>query len=327
MSSIFCFNESLYDSSRWATRTVSVSAPSGTTTASLPATNIFTRNPAQYFERTGIASGDTVTLDISLTLGASPPPLLGNVSAVVGLLNCHSMRESTGALQDTTVRVRESNTAFTGPYDIDETRTIYLGAFQNAANRQAFMVRTGTSGLVAASTAQFKQQGGNEYRQYVRIEITSASGGAWTLRVGRVVMMSGLVCSIRHTPSRGAADESEVVRAYNGYPYMLAKSPLRGYSGTICALTDRQVHGTFLAEDSVNYFHPSINTISRVTGKFGEVCIIERMTEADSSSIWQSSPVFGLLQEGLVAARIDSTQNGSDGIWESDFDVREIPQF
>lgn len=327
MASIFCFNESLYDSSRWATRTVSVSAPSGTTTAALPATNIFTRNPAQYFERTGITSGDTVTLDISLTAATAPPPLLGNISAVIGLLNCHAVRESTGSLLDTTVRVRESSTAFTGPYDIDETRTIYLTAFQSAATRQAFMVRNGTSGLVAASSAQFKQQGGNEYRQYVRIDITCASGSAWTLRVGRVVMMSGLVCTIRHTPSRGSADESEVVRAFNGYPYVLTRSPLRGYSGTICALTDRQVHGTFLAEDSTNYFYPSINTISRVTGRFGEVCVIERMAAPDSSSVWQSSPVFGLLSEGLVASRLESTGDGAEGIWESNFDVKEIPQF
>ena len=157
MSSIFCFNDCLYDASRWATRTVSVSAPSGSDTGTLPATNIFTRNPANYYQRTGIASGDTVTLDISLTVASSPGPPLGNVSAVTGLLNIHTLRESTGSLNDTTVRVRESNTAFTGPYDVDETRTIYLGSFQNAATRQAWMVRDGTSGLFAANSATFRQ--------------------------------------------------------------------------------------------------------------------------------------------------------------------------
>lgn len=327
MSSIFLFNEHLNDSSRWATRSISVSGPSGTDTGALPVTNVFTKNPAQYYQRTGITGGDTITLDLSLANASTPVPLLGNYAAAWGFLNCHSVLESTGSLFDTTIRVRESATAFTGPYTVDQSRTVYLSNLQNAASRQTFMVRSGINSFPAMRSTQFAQQGGNETQAYVRIEISSTAGGTWTLRIGRIVRMTGLMCIVGVNPVRGSGDDSEVSYSFSSYPYVLRKSPVRNYNGAILGLTDRQVYGIFQTEDGTNFFNPSINTIARVTGKSGEVCVIERDSSPAASSIWQNQPVFGLLAEGLVAERTDTTKEGTDSISRVDFSIKEIPQF
>jgi hypothetical protein len=328
-TSILLFNEHLADASRWATRTVTVSG-GGATTAALPATNIFTANPAQVWQRTTIADSDTVVLDVNLIDATAPTPLLGNVGACWGLLNCHAVRESTGELLDLRVRVRESNTSFTSGYVLDKTHDVYLREFQSAAARQTWFLREGSAPLDSASSVIFANRGGNLTTSFVRIEFSMPTLlGTWTLRLGRLVRMSGLVCEINSTPLLAGFDQSEIVRAYSGRPFALAGAQTRRYRGQIVSLTDRQVQGVFLAEPgggTANFFRPAINTIARVAGRAGEVCVIERYTMPDGSSRWQQQPIFGLFEDDLAASRVATTPSG-DGLHTASFSIVESPQF
>ena len=328
-SSILAFNEHIADAARWATRTASTasSLDGGATTSSLPLTNIFTRNPGQYWERVGMAGGDTVVLDVSLNDATAPIPLLGNAGALWGLLNCHAVRVSTGELIDLRVRIRESNTAFTGPYQSDRTHIIYLREFQNAGARQSWFIRDGSSPFEAWTSAGFQNRGGNLTQPFVRIEFNMPTDlGIWTLRVGRLVRMSGLVCTINQQPQRTGSDSSEVVRSFSGFPYALTGSRGRRFRGSALGLTDRQVDGVFFSEDSVNWFRPSVNTLARVAGRSSEVCVVERLALPDSSSRWQQQPVFGLFDSDISANRVTSTLT-NEGVTGLDFEIVETPQF
>jgi hypothetical protein len=326
-TSILAFNEHLADAARWSTRSASVTGGGGTTTAALPLTNIFTRNPAQVWERTGISDSDTVIVDLSLNDATSPTPLLGNAGALWGLLNCHAVRESTGELLDLRVRLRESAAAFTGPYLLDKTHVIYLREFQNAAARQTWFLRDGSTPMDAWTSSGFQSRGGNLTQSFVRIEFSMPTAlGTWTLRTGRLARMSGLVCKIDRRPQREGFDASEVVRSFSGFPYVLAGARGRRYSGQAIALTDRQVDGVFFAENSTTWFRPSVNTIARVAGRSSEVCVVERAAVPDASSRWQQQPVFGLFDQDIVSSRQDNTDT-SEGLSTMDFTIVESPQF
>lgn len=328
-TSILGFNEHIADAARWATRTASTasSSDSGTTTGALPLTNIFTPNPAQYWERVGIDQADTVVLDVNLVDATSPQPALGNNGAIWGLLNCHAVRISTGELIDLRVRIRESTTAFTGTYQLDRTHTIYLREFQNASPRQTWFLRDGVSPFDAWTTSAYQNRGGNLTQPFVRIEFSMPTAlGPWTLRVGRLARLSGLVCKITAQPRRAGWDQSEVVRSFSGYPYLLIGSRGRRYSGNVVALTDREVDGVYVGEDMANRFAPSVNTIARVAGRSSEVCVIERAALAETSSRWQQQPVFGYFDQDVVATRIENTPDGG-GLSTLEFDVVETPQF
>lgn len=327
-TSILGFNEHVADASRWATRTASVSfTAGGTTTAGMPITNIFTPNPSQVWQATGISNPfpgpNPVTIDVQLNNATNPVAIFNNVAGVWGLLNLSGTLESTGTLIDLQVRIQESGTAFTGPYEYDRTQTLYLQQFQSAAARQLWFYRR--SSMTAGSA--FERDGGSGVPVFTRITITPINAGSnWTLRLGRLVRMTTLLCRIDPQPTRTTFDQSEIVRSFSGYPYVLQASRGRRYRGRMIGLTDRQVNGVFFSEDSTRAFTPSINTIAQLAGRSREVCVIEQANLAASSSRWQQQPVFGLLDGDLVASRESSTSDG-EGLSSVDFDVVEIPQF
>jgi hypothetical protein len=318
-TSVFAFNDSLGDAGAWGTRAPTVSG-TGTTTSTLPVGNIFTRNPAEVWERTGISNGATVTLDLSLVINTTPLPPFGNRSMAWGFLNVEAIDSATGQSADVIIRVRESATAFTGPYQFDHQRTVYGQGNRQPTVNQAWMVRSG-AGSLSFADASYQAQGGASPSGFNRIEFTATPGSNWTLRVGRVVLMTGLACNIEPRVVRGGREQSEVVRSFSGVPYPLVGSRLRRYGGTIRGLTDRQVYGDLFPSTA---FTPSITAISRIAGVSGEVCVIERALAPAASSIWQQQPVFGLLDGDLSAQRTGNTSD-LEGLSDCSFEVTEFP--
>jgi hypothetical protein len=318
MASVFAFNDSISDAVRWSTRSVTVSG-SGTTTGAFPVTNIFSPDPGVYWERTGIASSSTVTLDLTLASSIAPAPPLNNNSIVWGFLNVQAFQESSGSAIDLTVRLRESTVAFTGPYNVDQQRDVRLANVVEAAVRQTWMPRLGATSEPINSPL-LRPLGGIVPRGFNRIEFTAAPGSNWTLRVGRLALMSGLVCTVSPQPTRGGADQSEVVRSFSGRPYVFKRNRLRRHAGTLVGLTDNEVRGNL--EFTVQQW-ASVFSIVQLAGVSQEVCVIEDIAAAASSSAWQQQPVFGLLQSDLQAQRQSNASGG--GISTCDFDIVETP--
>jgi hypothetical protein len=318
MASVFAFNDSLSDAVRWSTRSAAVSG-SGTTTAAFPVTNIFTENAGVYWERTGIASTGTVTLDLTLASAVAPAPPLNNRSILWGFLNVQAFQESTGSAIDVALRLRESTVAFTGPYNVDQQRDVRLANLSGASVRQIWMPRLGATSE-PINSPQLRPQGGIVPRGFNRIEFTAAPGSNWTLRVGRVALMSGLVCTVSPQPTRGGSDQSEVVRSFSGRPYVFKKDRLRRHAGTLIGLTNNEVHGNL--EFTVQQY-ASVFSIVQLAGLSQEVCVIEDIGAPASSSVWQQQPVWGLLQSDLQARQQSSAAGG--GISSCDFEIVETP--
>jgi len=336
-SSILLFNEHISDASRWQTRTAADAsvAPGPYVNAALPPANVFSANPMQVWEAPGVAAAATVKLRLELRTGNILPPPLLNVGAVYGLLNVRAFEVSSGLPLRLRVRFTERPAPNATPF-MDKTHDIYVAGASGATLRQTWFLRdfippTG----VRFTSPDFENLGGQASGVidpvFVEVDfsVPGHAGGNWTLQMGRIVRMTGLLCDVVGTPQRSIVDHGEVVRSYSGTPFVNRGSRLRRYGAQITGLTDRQVDGVFFDEPTggANQFQPSINTIARLSGATGEVAFIERYRLPDSSSRWQQQPVFGFFDSELNVSRVASAQGGDEGISEASFSILERPQF
>lgn len=333
------YNDSIQNSAIWASpgvrsATLAV-AGGGTTTSTLPLTNIFTRAPSQYWELTGIGPLPTVQLNVQLR--TSFGTTIAERRARVGLMGLVGLRAFSALLNcqlDLKVRLRTSSTSFVAALSsplVDKQRTLYQRDFQGSMPAQLWFPYIDSNGYNDA----WKDQGGLPVHEFNVFEFSLESPGSpvdgytWTLQLGRLVAMSAFAAGMERYPNMDFASESEVVKAFNGQPYVMKKPELRRRAGKLYKLNDTQVYGRASLEPGASSAaQASLLNINRTTGRLGEACAIlelptETATSGRYSSRWQSEPVFGLLSNALNTKRVETTQTG--GLYDADFEVTEIP--
>lgn len=327
--------ETIQDSANWATRTATDSTTGGSGSGSFPASNIFTKPLGQYYQRTGLncVTNEAVTLDVQLVATSTVPA--AGVSALLGLLNVRGFFDSgsnIGAPVSLNVRVRGSNTAFTGPYlsGYDYTRSVYK---DSGLPKNAWILPSYGPGVIGSDLSLIGTQryGGSTYVRYLRIDINLlfATTNTYTIQVGRLCSWMGTFASATLNFGYAGVDESIVDRAYDGTPYALRRSPRRKVTGKLNALTRPMVFGESIEIGGSTMWVPSITAANALSGSALEMAIVPDMNLSQAAvsgvkypTVWQSMPAFGLMTEPF-SAKLEN-KSGTDDVWTADFALEEI---
>lgn len=328
--------ESIQDAANWATRTATDSTSGGSGSASFPASNIFTKPLGQYYQRTGLncATNESVILDVQLVANSVVPA--AGFSALIGLLNVRGFFDSgsnIGAPVSLNVRIRGSNSSFTGSYlsGYDYTRSVYK---DSGLPKNAWFLPSYSSGVIGSdlSLVGTQRYGGSTYVRYLRIEINllAATTNTYTIQVGRLCSWMGTFAPATLNFGYLGVDESLVDRAYDGTPYALRRSPRRKVSGKLHSLTDAMVFGESIEIGGSSFWVPSITAANSLSGSALEMAIVPNMNQSQAAvtgvkypTIWQTMPAFGLMTSPFNS-KLENKTGATDNFWTSDFELEEI---
>lgn len=318
----------------------------GQSVAGLPVTNVLDPSLGKVWRRnvTGATPGGltaTITLQIELIPGWLTAAYNINNIGLIGVLGLRTRvgSLSAGKEYDLQVRVRGSATAFGSSDAFDQTRTFYANEFPEAWPRQVWFDNV-PDAVDPLAGGGIGAMGGRVPVRYWQIDITplQTPPTPYDLDVARVVFMNAFVAAYEPSPSLGYTDNSEVVRAFGGQPYVLQRASARGVRGKFLRLTDAAVYGASANEaGSTVAYGSTITAINKLAGQRGEVVLLPDLyskatgTGGRLPSAWQTQPVFGLLDQGLVAQRVSTTQatpaagNRVGALWEADLSITETP--
>jgi hypothetical protein len=319
---------------------------SGSAVGTAPVSNLFVPALGKVWQRTGVAAAGNVQLRIT-TVEISGYPDFRTKFGAFGILGIKQTPATKfeGFEQDINFRLRISNLGHANGNLYDQTRTFHARESGGTMPRQVWfnIIPSDTDPAVSAS-------GGNPAIVpvaadiYYTIDISladTALTNSYTLQIGRIVAMTTMAGRFEPTPGRSFDDTTEVLRSYGGQPYVLKGASLRRMQGAFVGLPDQAITGAVLNETGSTLSWPSsVAAANLMAGTRGEVVLIPQTygtagrtvsTATRYPSAWQTQPIFGLLENGIVArrdattdfARAPSNPNGS--LWRAEFAVTEIP--
>lgn len=316
MAGALGFVDIFQESRLYTTRTVVTTASSGVTeSGTLPAANIFGRNIGKPLRFTGVDAGDTVRVDIRIVRAQIDK--LTNLpmgAGVLGLLN---------------VSLRSGGT-IAGAFGIEATCN--AGAFSDAGTslgsaamyqtefspRNAFFLLSDLSDATEKKIGGRSDTGGRAFNSYLRIIFDGFTGAGMELDIGRVVLMPLIGTNTEAASySQGASDPSEIVNAFDGTPYALARRGSREVGFSFTNLGEGQVIGdgvsTMACVRQANYF----------AGAHDSVVLVPEFSDGQVFGSQDPTPVFGMLRAPLAATLL-KPGSYANRIWSASGEVREI---
>jgi len=321
---------------------------SGSAVATAPVSNLLAPQLSRVWQRASVSAAGTVTLLLSASEIIGYPDFRTKFGAV-GILGIKQtpVTKFEGYEQDLNIRLRISNLGYGNGNLYDQTRTHHAREAGGTMPRQVwFDIVSGDSDPALSAS------GGNPAIVpaptdiYFTIDISLADTtltNPYTLQVGRVVAMTTMVGRFEPTLERAFFDESEVVRSYGGQPYVQQGTPLRQVRGALTGLPEQAITGSVANEAGSSLSWPStVAAANLIAGSRGEVVLIPQVygkagrtvsSVTRYPSAWQTQPVFGLLDNGIIARREASTQlNPAPGsalgaLWRAEFGITEVPLF
>lgn len=310
----------------YSTRTVSDISTTGSSSGSFPVANIYDRNPAKVWKRTGCTSSSTVGVRIIV----NTQDYYASAAAGLVLMNVRAYNAA-GVNQPFTSAHTVTVGTSAGGTQVSTAKYFHVPVSPDAsiaANALCLFIPLNSDARVANGGDPVPTSATGSWYIDVVLGSAGASGGnPLDLQIGRVMLCPvwSVICSAVGA-TETLLDGSEIVQSQSGVPYVLRKTKRKRVTYSLVGIRDRQVVGYHSLAGQTNY--PSVVGVNRTSGRseFVGVQLVEPLSWGSTSNTQDAQPfaTVGLLDNEIEATMESATPHSSGGIWRADINLTEV---
>lgn len=310
----------------YSTRSATDISTTGSASASFPVANVYDRNPAKVWKRTGCTAASTVGVQVRV----NTQDYYATSAAGLVLMNVRAFNAS-GVSQPFTSAHTVTVGTSAGGTQVSTAKYFYTPVSPDAsiaANALCLFVPLDSAARIAnGGDVVPTSSSGTWYIDVVLGGAGAHGGNPLDIQIGRIMVVPvwSVICSAVGA-TETLLDESEIVQSQSGVPYVLRKAKRKKVTYSLVGIRDRQVVAYHSIAGQTNY--PSIVGVNRTSGRseFVGVQLVEPASWASTTNTQDAQPfaTVGLLDNEIQATMESATSQSSGGIWSADINLTEV---